>query len=322
MSYTQFVSDIKRELAPVYLLLGKENYQKNLAVQQFKRLISPELQDLNFLILDGDMIDTEAILTEASTYPFMGDRRVIIVRNFKLKSKEDGQKKKSKQNDPLLKYLLQPCNSTVLVFLADEINKNTKFYKAIPKKFEFKKLSRGEIMSFLRAKAESAGKKIDATALEILISSSDNLNQLINELEKLLSYTGARTEITTADVTALVPDPNATIFEVVDAIGQNNEIALKGIKDLLAMKQPGPRILAMISRQFTLILKAKESKDAYDFASKAGLPSFIANKVFKQAGNYNKEQVIKSICRLAKADRSIKLGEEFYPAMQKFLLEM
>jgi DNA polymerase-3 subunit delta len=172
------------------------------------------------------------------------------------------------------------------------------------------------------------GRKIHRDAAELLIDSAGpSIQNLVMELDKLCSYTVGGEDITRADVEQLVtPLVEDNVFAVVDAIGQKRSWeALRGIKDLLAAKEPPLRLLAMIARQFRLLLQVKDLLERgympKEITSQLKIPPFVYGKIATQAGNFSKQLLIEAIITISNLDADLKKGrQEFYPALETYLL--
>ncbi len=92
--------------APVYLLMGDEDYYIDL-VSQFivDKVLKPEERDFNLDILYGADSKATDIMNIARQYPMLAERRIVIVREFQsLRDKEI-----------LVAYVKNPMPSTILV---------------------------------------------------------------------------------------------------------------------------------------------------------------------------------------------------------------
>lgn len=91
--------------------------------------------------------------------------------------------------------------------------------------------------------------------------------------------------------------------------------------------QTGPAILAMVARQFRLILQTLElnagKRSPGEAAAKLGVHPFVAQKLLAQSCNFTREQVVTALQKLLDLDRAVKRGRlEFYPGIEMLLLEM
>ena len=83
--------------------------------------------------------------------------------------------------------------------------------------------------------------------------------------------------------------------------------------DLLALKEAPMKILALIARQFNLLLQVREMKmkgyDEASIAQKTGLnPYFLKKKYLPQASRFKLEQLQHAVKSCVQADEDVKTG--------------
>src|SRR5512147_1029693 len=82
----QIVAEIQKgKILPVYVILGDENYVMKEAGQRLIEALLPgKEKDLNLEIVEGAEEDWDQIIPSLQTYPWFGQRRVIVVKNTRL----------------------------------------------------------------------------------------------------------------------------------------------------------------------------------------------------------------------------------------------
>lgn len=342
MDYQGLVNSLERRLvSPVYLLYGEETYIRDEVINMFRdKLLPPEVQDFNLDILDGRETAPDVIATLAATLPFMAEKRVVIVKEaefFKSRRKnkdENAEVEKSPAGEQvLLDYLNAPATSTCLVFSTGAVDKKKKLYKAIEKNgqvVEFSPLKGKELNLWLEHRFAAAGKKIEPpAAAELITAVGNNLQQLVGEAEKLISYTGQRTTIKKDDVTTLVGKTvELSIFELVDAVGERRyEKAVRMMREMVIYGEPPVRLLFMIARQFRLLLQVKVLHSTgcveKQIASKLQLHPYVTGKCIRQSRNFQREELEQSLEKILAADVAIKTGQqEPLPALEILLAHL
>ena len=117
------------------------------------------------------------------------------------------------------------------------------------------------------------------------------MSNISTEIEKLVCYCMDRSEITEEDIEAVCANwLTNRIFAMTDAIVEKNQKrAINLYYDLLALKEPPAKILALITRQFNLMLQVKEMnanhKDNGTIAGAVKLAPFLVGKYI----NWGKE---------------------------------
>ena len=101
-------------LKPVYLFTGAEVFLKEEGVQVLlDKALSPEERSLNLESLyAGSDVSGRDLVERAQTLPFMGEKRVIIVRQ--------AEKWKAQDLAALLGYLQDPAPTTLLILSSQE----------------------------------------------------------------------------------------------------------------------------------------------------------------------------------------------------------
>lgn len=160
-------------------------------------------------------------------------------------------------------------------------------------------------------------KKMTRKTAEVFLDRvGNNLQVVHNELEKLISFTKGREEVTAGDVraiTSLLPGQpaNNTIFQMTDFIVQKNrEKALELLSLLLSSGEPALRILPLIERQYRLVLAAKTSTTSLDVTAKqmGENSSYALKKIQPLAKRFELAEIFAGFSAVVQADRELKLG--------------
>ncbi len=235
---------------PVYLLAGDEEFlkQKNLAEIK-SRFLDKASQDFNFNIFYAGPAALEKILECAQTAPFLGEKRVVLVRRIEEFS--------ASEQEFILAYLKAPRKQTILILETTQNNLNQKFFAEICKyaRLIFCKAVQGnELFSWIRGQAELRGKRITEEALRLLVENlGNNLQLLASSLENLVLYIGEEKTISAEAVQKLVgPDVSASAFELFEAaFARKQEKALQILDSLLKEGVNSSQILGALTYRLT-----------------------------------------------------------------------
>ncbi|NLN41909.1 MAG: DNA polymerase III subunit delta [Clostridiales bacterium] len=320
MDYRKLFKEInKGDWQGIYLFFGEEQYIKQQALNRIiEAMVDPSLKDLNYAQIDGTDVDLDIIINACETLPFMVDRRLVVVKDLSiLNGRADG----NIDEDSFLEYIKKMSETTCLIlYCRNGVDKRKKIYKYINKTgkaIEFKYLTGKELHTWINQTVEQQGKKISYKAISYLVDRVGNeLNDISNELKKLISYIGQSGEIDIKAIDQVVtPTLEQSIFQLVDAIGEKRSSqALMILGNLINEGgQAAPPILAMIARQFRLILQCKEYREkGYNpntIAAKLNQRSFVVKKCLSQARNFTVEQLKKGLELCLQADYYIKIGK-------------
>ncbi len=104
------------------------------------------------------------------------------------------------------------------------------------------------------------------------------------------------------------------IFDMVEAVAQKKQKqALNLYYNLLALKEAPMKILALIARQFHMLLQVKEMKSKgyqeSDIARQTGLnPYFLKKKYIPQAAQFKQPQLEAALRTCVEAEENVKTG--------------
>lgn len=303
--------DIKTgQLKQIYLLFGEEAY----LVRQYRdRLLAAMLgggDPMNVNRYEGKGVPVAEIIDMAETLPFFADRRVILLENTEL-FKTGGEK--------LAEYLKAPAESSSFIMAEREVDKRSSLYKTVKKAgyaAEFGRQDAKTLERWVLGILKKENRQISPQTLQLFLEGCGNdMENIRRELEKLLCYTLTKDTITAEDVAEIcVPQIQNHVFDMITAIANgNSDQALKLYYDLLALREPPMRILALIGRQFHMLLQVKElAEKGYPqgvIAEKTGLHGFVAGKYMRQAAGFQMPFLKQALEDCARADHDIKSGK-------------
>jgi DNA polymerase III delta subunit len=113
--------------------------------------------------------------------------------------------------------------------------------------------------AFIAKQMRSAKRTLDADAnQELRARTNDDLQALVDEIEKLLAYVGDRERVDVDDVRASVSDGSGyTVFDLTDSIAEGNSPrALMSLHSVLAQGEPPLKIHALLVRQVRMMTQA------------------------------------------------------------------
>jgi DNA polymerase III subunit delta len=282
--------------------------------------LDEEEKDFNLSVYDLEETPIEAALEDAETFPFMGEKRLVILQNPAFLTSEKSKGKVEHNLAKLEEYLSQPAPYSIVVFSApyeklDERKKVTKELKRKATIVEAKKLSEQELISWVKERAASNGAIIENDAIELLLSlAGTNLFMLTSEIDKLALYAGENQPINKDIVDRLTARSlEQNIFSLVDKVVHRNvEAALRIYYDLLKQNEEPIKILAVITGQFRLIYQVKElARKGYgqqQIAATLKIHPFRVKLAAGQAGAFSDEELTRIIKLLAEADYQMKTG--------------
>ena len=234
---------------PVYLLAGTEQSLKEETLARIKSaFLDKESGDFNFNVFYAGSAPLKQILECASTAPFLGRKRVVLVRRIEDFSAADEKL--------IISYVRTPSRLTLLVLETSQSNLNQDFFAEICKYARVilcKPLKENQLYGWIKAQVEAKGKKIEQKALQLLIDNlGNNLQALTCSLDNLILYIGERETIVLSDVEKLVGrDVTASAFELFDAvIIRDKEKCFQILDSLWKDGVSFPQILGALTHKF------------------------------------------------------------------------
>lgn len=308
-----------------YILHGTDEMRREQEVNKLRALMggTPD-GEMNISTFDGEVASPDEVLNAVASYPFLADKRLVIVKDLIAVLTRKGAGETGKRGVELLSRELPalPDWSRLVLVERVELSASNPLIKlardsanGYEKAFTVPKDTSNWIMARAREAYEA---EIDPRAAHALATvTGADLRAAENEIIKLVSYTGGERPITEADVALLTPYvAEANIFNMVDAIASGQgEAALRLMHQII---DANPRdgafgLYGMIIRQFRLLLIAKEhlmlSNNRAGLAEALGTKSsFVVDKTADQSRRFTLEQLEAIYHMLAETDLKIKTG--------------
>ncbi len=305
----------EKKIEGIYLFYGEEKFIMNAYLDRTAdTALSDSDRVMNLDVFDAPNTDIERTMDAMSTLPFMGEKRVVILKELDLFNS-----KNSAKVEKLLTALDQLPSTTVLIIQESEIDKRGKLYKKVNtlgRCVEFKPLSEDELVQYIADQLNKKGKKIERSVAKYFVNAIGfDLTIIHNELDKLMAFYEHVEIIERQGIDEIcTKSVENRIFELVECMGTSRrQIAMKLYHDLLLLKEPPMRILFMITRQFRLILQAKllveQKVDHGTMASKLKVPSFVLEKNIRQSHNFSSLQLKQALQECLEAEVAMKTGK-------------
>src|SRR5215831_9423251 len=243
-------------IEPVYFLFGPETYLRDAAARQIadEALRDTLLREFNDISISVGHRDARPAIAAAEELPMMSSRRVIRVTDF-TKLDEDNE-------ELLLRYIGRPVETSVVIFVADEIDKRKKLAKTLMQgaAFEFTPLNDGELAAWARTHLKDLKSEIEADVLRRIIALvGPDVRTLTNELNKLSAAALPSGRITIELVDALVGRSRELMnWELTDhMLAGNRERALKTLEHLLDDGAPPVMLIGLLASTFRRMALAR-----------------------------------------------------------------
>lgn len=297
----------------LFFFFGDDTYSLFQKINHWKSEFTKKHGDTNLEVLNGNDLTAEYIKQAVETMPFLGEKRLIIVKNFISEGDSEEQKKTAEIFE---KEIPDTC---VIVFIeTSQIDKKVTLFKRLKKyaqTTEFLALSGFELTEWVIKEVNKNGGIIDQNAALYLASAvGGNLWALSNDIQKLCAYCEKR-PITIIEIELLVnANLHTSIFQLTDAIAQKNaKLSLETLHNLIESGEDLIRILFMIIRQFRLIIQVKDLKERglreNEIIGKLKEHPFTIRNTMRQSGNFQIQTLKKIYNFLLDIDVKLKTGK-------------
>lgn len=312
----------QQEPKGIYLLYGEETFLLQQQLNKIKKKFGEIIKGINYIAIDENNI--QELIADIETPAFGYSTKLIIARNtgiFKreVKGRSGGASKelKDKINEYLKSNIDMINESVILVFVENEVEKNS-IYNTIEKigtVCNFEEQKPFQIIKRLKAICNSYKVNVDESTLQYLIEScGTNMQDLINEIRKLIEYAGENGKIQKQDIDKLcIKKIESVIFDLTDNLGQKKvKEALEVLYNLIASKEPIQKILITLYNHFKKLYFVKiaiaNNKDVAQSLQLKSNQMFLVNKYKLQAKGFKTSELRKIIQELEDLDYHYKIG--------------
>ncbi len=323
----------------IIFLYGENNFKAKQKINELKQKFFQEVDpnEHSFNVLDGISADLNEIGQTINTGSLFTKKRLTLIENVFSNKKPsfleeflDYLKKNNldKSDDILIIYepKIKSQKGKIVKASSDRdaalnIKEKKLFEFLSEQKFvqEFKSFSNSELVAWIKSEVEKRGSSIKPSAISELINHSNNdLWQINNEIEKLVNYKkvgNIQTEIENIDIEKIcVKAVDDNIFALTDALGNKNKaLALKILEDQYHLDAADEYLLAMLLRQFKIILQLKVVVENGENPSKVGpslgLHPYVAQKSAAQTNYFSLPQLKEIVSDLTHLDYLNKTGQ-------------
>lgn len=306
------------EIAPVYTLFGAEEYLRNLAAKTIAEfaLKDAKLRDFNLSEISLNEVELKSAIASAEQLPMMDSRRVVLVTDVVVSGVKTRNNISEDDEDFLKSYLSNPSETTVVIFVADELDKRRKISKLFLNNsvaVEFKALQENELIYWAKEKVRELKADSDEKAMRHLVGLvGSDVRKLTNEVEKLAAAAISTNYIDFDLVDSLVPNTrDLDNFALTNQLLANNKSgALRVMKKILDDGAEPVMLLGLLSYNFHRLFVAKEMMEQgmseREVDSTVRLPYNQRTEFLTSARRTKKETFSYILKRLARADQAIK----------------
>lgn len=330
------VSEVKKKvkqnnLDSVYLLTGTEAFLINDLIKLIiEKALPKEEREFGLATYDLNETPVQEAIEEAETMPFLGEKRVLILKNPSFLTGIKDKSKVEHDLDSLLRYAENPSPFTIFIIEApyEKLDERKKLVKALKKAGAFVKaeaLQDNHLGDWLQRRANEHNVTLEKDGEERLIQLiGSHLMLLQQEIDKMALYVGEQGTVNEEVVDLLVARTlENDIFALIDRIVRKDlNTAFRILYDLLKINEEPIKILSLVGRQFRIIYQVSElSKRGYgqkQMASQLKLHPYAVKIAQQQSKSFNEEQLLYILDQIAESDYEMKTGK----MEKKLILEL
>lgn len=317
------MADSKKQLLPVYLLVGDNELKKENAIARLKaRLDEVGAADFNFDTFSGEAATGFDVVNACLTMPFASDFRIVVFNECDA-LKGDGLA-------ALVEYVNAPVDTAVLVLTAEKLAKNTRLYKAVDA------LGREAIIECETAKGADLNKAVislarkhgltlsfDAAAALVSFVGSDMVS-LDSEIERLSLAHAQGASLDSGDIMREVErtsDVKPWIF--LDAFCKRD---LRECLDCLSYLQDSSpyTIVSMLAVRIRELIAAKEYAERGGqkaLAAALNVSDWKVKNHIRWGSSFREGELEQMLTDLACTEQAMKSGTDPDTALTEFLLQ-
>lgn len=293
---------------PAYLLCGEEDYLKKIYKYKLKEAICGD-DTMNFSYYQGKDIPVAEIIDLSRTMPFFAEKRLIMIEDCGLFKAASEEMAEAVKNAP---------DTTVFLFVESEVDKRNRLYKAVNDVgyvCEMKTQKETDLMSWCAKQFGAAGKKITQNDMTYFLNRvGTDMNNIYNESCKLIAYIGSADIIDREAIDAVIePQPEDRVFDMINAMSEGNvDTVMKLYADLVELKEPPLKILALLGRQFAQLYAVNNMKSDgasnQEIAARLGIRPYFIGRYVAGASHYGAAELRRAMEDCVRADNDIKTG--------------
>ncbi|HMF58327.1 MAG TPA: DNA polymerase III subunit delta [Pyrinomonadaceae bacterium] len=300
----------EKKIDLLYLLFGGESYLRDLGAKAIteEALRDAPLREFNESSYSLLNTDVQQAIAAAEQLPMMSNRRVVRITDFtKLNDADEAA---------LVRYIARPVESSVVIFIADDLDKRRKLTKTLIDActaVEFAPLSDAELAGWAKARLKELRVETHERTLHHIVALvGSDVRLLSNELEKLATAAADTGAITMGMVDDLVGRARTlSNFELTDhLISRDRGRALQILHRLLDDGAEPVMLIGLIASNYHRLALAKElmsrqvNKD--EVFRLVSMPFSKREDFLATARRSDARALAHSIKRIAAADLAIK----------------
>lgn len=314
----------------VYLVFGEQELLVNKMIDKLAKSELEVVDDFNLVFFDAYKTPLHEIVNDASTLPFMADKKVVVIKNSYFLTTENPKLDFEQSFNELEEYLENENNSTTVIFsiVSAKLDDRSKIVKKIKEKskiYALDSINKKDLPRVVRQMFEKQGIGINADALNEFISRcGDDMYLISNEIEKLGCY---KKEIDIKDIDLMVSKKlEDNVFEMIDYMfSKKLDKVFTIYYDLKVNNNEPLTLISLIAGQVRFMYQVMVLKDRgyseSNIANELSCHPYRVKVALEKVYRLNKMDLTSLLEELSNLDIKIKSGEiDRFVGFELFLL--
>ncbi len=291
-------------------LISNESYR--LINEEIKKIV----KNINYETFNLNKSSITEVLEEASYLSLDNNLKYLVVSNADFFGSD---KVDDKLVEQLLKYFNNPNPNTVLIFTTQKpIDSRKKIVKLIKDKYQVisdAKKDKMALSNFLTNYVKRNEFSIDYQTINYIINNSyNNLDIMLNELDKIMLYYNFPCTIKYNDVVSIVGNSldNNNFHFVAAVVSKKLPDALRLFNSLKVYKVDSTVLVALLAREYRLTFYVKKLyQDKWslkDICNTLHMADWQVDKLYNNALHYSESELLRNLVLLCDIDMNIKKG--------------
>ena len=304
MKFRELKKSLTSQIMPIYLVMGDDAFLLDRASRLIVDACNVD-ESLNLTKYEGLEVkgDSEKLISALTSYPFMGDKRVVLVKEYYPLSADV---------KALKSYFDNPCETTVLIIVNLSASDNIQKLQNVTV-VDCAKGDNDLASIWIKSEVKNAGITISQRAIDKIIDYCyADMTKINGEVQKLIAFALNKGQIEECDVENLcVKEMDYQMYEVVEFIANKKyEQAYSCLLEMMTASGDGQKLFVSLYYYFRRLLHSAIStlSDA-EVAKHLKIKEYAVKMSRRQAKSFSVKRLKEIVDALTLYDESFKQGK-------------
>lgn len=314
----------------MYLIFGEQELLVNKMIDKLSKSELNEIDDFNLVVFDGYKTPLYEIVNDASTLPFMAEKKVVVIKNSYFLTTESPKLEFEQSFNELEEYLDNENKDVVLIFsvVTSKLDDRRALVKKIKEKskiYALDNVSKKDLPRVVRQMFDKQEMSISTDALnEFIKRCGEDMYLISSEIDKLSCY---KKEIELKDIDLMISKKlEDNVFDMIDGIfSKKLDKVFSVYYDLKVNNNEPLTLISLIASQVRFMYQVMVLKDKgyseNNIANELSCHPYRAKVALEKVYHLNKMDLTSILEELSDLDIKIKSGEiDRFVGFELFLL--